>query len=120
MCKDIYAIQLYFIRKAITYLFRQFFILSKELFGNLTVLSGIRNLCCVQDMNCHDASPATVDTVFYCDSHTMAENGKHFLENDGLVEFRGVGLPCFTCRSLQASQSIIVVQLREVVSILTK
>lgn len=73
-----------------------------ELFGNLTVLVGIRDLRCVQDMNCYDASPATVDTVFYSDSHTVAENGKHFLENDGLVEFRGVGLPCFTGRPLEA------------------
>ena len=59
-------------------------------------------------MNCYDASPATVDTVFYSDSQTVAEYGEHFLENDGLVEFRGVGLPCFTRRPLEALQSVIV------------
>lgn len=82
---------------------RPFIIFGTELFGDLTVLAGIRDLRRVQDMNRDDASPAAVDTVFYSDSHTAAENGKHFLENDGLVEFRGVGLPCFTGRSLKST-----------------
>jgi len=59
-------------------------------------------------MYCYGASPATVDTVFYSDSHTMAENRKHLLENYGLVEFRTVGLPCFTRCSLKTLQPVIV------------
>lgn len=69
-------------------------------FGNLTVLSGIRDLCHVQNMNRYDARPTTVDTMFYSDSYTTTENRKHLLENDTLVKFRGVGLPLFACRSL--------------------
>lgn len=107
MCVKIFNLKL-FHREAIAYLRGPFFVLGNELFGNLTVFSRIRDLRRVQDMNCYSASPATVDTVFYSDSHAMAEHGEHFLENDGLVEFRGVGLPCFTRRPLEALQSVIV------------
>lgn len=81
---------------------RPFIIFGTELFGDLTILAGIRDLRRVQDMNPYDTSAAAVDTVFYSDSHAVAENGKHLLENDGLVEFWGVGLPCFTGRSLES------------------